>query len=182
MVSMSNFPSREKPIWTSGRKTAIHIGPAAAPTQRTTRQLYIATILDLHDQFEFATRRLLQLGYISFFLVNHRFQIPKPKSTESANSYKKEGPERGLRHINSDKPVRCVMYWTREVRGCPEGIRLIASSARAGEHLMCSPCEQDCPSRQPNAFRAATDQLASNRRYDSAIPPSQPQRTPEPVP
>ena len=29
-------------------------------------------------------------------------------------------------------------------------IRSIASSARAGEHLMCSPCEQDCPSRRPN--------------------------------
>ena len=28
-------------------------------------------------------------------------------------------------------------------------IRFIASSARAGEHLMCSPCEQDCPSREP---------------------------------
>ena len=27
-------------------------------------------------------------------------------------------------------------------------IRSIASSARAGEHLMCSPCEQDCPSRR----------------------------------
>ncbi len=31
------------------------------------------------------------------------------------------------------------------------GIRSIASSARAGEHLMCSPCEQDCPSRRPYA-------------------------------
>ena len=28
-------------------------------------------------------------------------------------------------------------------------VRFIASSARAGEHLMCSPCEQDCPSREP---------------------------------
>ena len=27
-------------------------------------------------------------------------------------------------------------------------VRFIASSARAGEHLMCSPCEQDCPSRR----------------------------------
>ena len=30
------------------------------------------------------------------------------------------------------------------------GVWSIASSARAGEHLMCSPCEQDCPSRRPN--------------------------------
>ena len=28
-------------------------------------------------------------------------------------------------------------------------IRFIASSARAGEHLMCSPCEQDCSNREP---------------------------------
>ena len=34
--------------------------------------------------------------------------------------YKKEGPERGLRHIYSDNPVRRVTYWTREVRGLPE--------------------------------------------------------------
>ena len=30
------------------------------------------------------------------------------------------------------------------------GVWSIASSARAGEHLMCSPCEQDYPSRRPN--------------------------------
>ena len=29
-------------------------------------------------------------------------------------------------------------------------VRFIVSSARAGEHLMCSPCEQDCPSRRSN--------------------------------
>ena len=34
------------------------------------------------------------------------------------------------------------------------GLWSIASSARAGEHLMCSPCEQDCPSRRPKPPRA----------------------------
>ena len=30
------------------------------------------------------------------------------------------------------------------------GVWSIVSSARAGEHLMCSPCEQDCPNRRSN--------------------------------
>ena len=154
MVSMSNFPSREKPIWTSGRKTAIHIGPAAAPTQRTTRQLYIATILDLHDQFEFATRRLSQLGYISFFfLVNHRFQIPKPKSTESANSSKKKAPKGAFTILISDNQSGESRSGP-ERAACPPAISLIdrefrtqrrplnvafvlRRTARAGNQIYC---------------------------------------------
>ena len=44
-------------------------------------------------------------------------------------------------------------------------IRFIASSARAGEHLMCSPCEQDCPSREPYVPRRRADEPVKTRRY-----------------
>ncbi len=44
-------------------------------------------------------------------------------------------------------------------------IRFIASSARAGEHLMCSPCEQDCPSREPYIPRRRADEPVKTRRY-----------------
>ena len=36
------------------------------------------------------------------------------------------------------------------------GIWSIASSARAGGHLMWPPCEQDCPSRRPNTKALGT--------------------------
>ena len=44
-------------------------------------------------------------------------------------------------------------------------VRFIASSARAGEHLMCSPCEQDCPSREPYVPRRRADEPVKTRRY-----------------
>ena len=39
---------------------------------------------------------------------------------------------------------------SQRLAGKGRGVWSIASSARAGEHLMCSPCEQDCPSRRSN--------------------------------
>ena len=36
-------------------------------------------------------------------------------------------------------------------RGGPEGMKFVASSARAEGHLMWPSCEQDCPSRKPYA-------------------------------
>ena len=44
-------------------------------------------------------------------------------------------------------------------------VRFIASSARAGEHLMCSPCEQDCPSREPYVPRRRADEPVKTCRY-----------------
>ena len=66
---------------------------------------------------------------------------------------------------------------------CPaaRNVRFIASSARAGEHLMCSPCEQDCPSRQPYASRTVPAQLivttAQYRRASPSARQSQCRRT-----
>ena len=45
------------------------------------------------------------------------------------------------------QPIRPSI--NKEAPARRRNIRFIASSARAGEHLMCSPCEQDCPSREP---------------------------------
>ena len=44
-------------------------------------------------------------------------------------------------------------------------IRFIASSARAGEHLMCSPCEQDCPSRESYIPRRPGRRTGIHARY-----------------
>ena len=44
-------------------------------------------------------------------------------------------------------------------------VRFIASSARAGEHLMCSPCEQDCPSREPYIPRRPGRRTGIHARY-----------------
>ena len=43
------------------------------------------------------------------------------------------------------------------------GVWSIASSARAGEHLMCSPCEQDCPSRRSNPAPHPGKRLGTGR-------------------
>ena len=44
-------------------------------------------------------------------------------------------------------------------------VRFIASSARAGEHLMCSPCEQDCPSRESYIPRRPGRRTGIQARY-----------------
>ena len=44
-------------------------------------------------------------------------------------------------------------------------VRFIASSARAGEHLMCSPCEQDCPSRESYIPRRPGRRTGIQTRY-----------------
>ena len=82
----------------------------------------------------------------------------------------------------SENPSRSghIWAWNHQLirpsinKGAParrRNIRFIASSARAGEHLMCSPCEQDCPSRQPYASRTVPDQAAATTaQYRRASP------------
>ena len=63
---------------------------------------------------------------------------------------------------------RCACQAAFQHRGvCPatRNVRFIASSARAGEHLMCSPCEQDCPSRESYIPRRRADEPVKTRRY-----------------
>ena len=43
-----------------------------------------------------------------------------------------------------------IVVTSQRLAGTGCGVWSIASSARAGEHLMRSPCEQDCPSRRSN--------------------------------
>ena len=58
----------------------------------------------------------------------------------------------GLSRLMSGGAPCCflIVVTSQRLAGTGRGIWSIASSARAGEHLMCSPCEQDCPSRRPN--------------------------------
>ena len=65
---------------------------------------------------------------------------------------------------SADTPMTSRAPTTRRLSG-RRHIRFIASSARAGEHLMCSPCEQDCPSREPYVPRRRADEPVKTRRY-----------------
>ena len=60
-----------------------------------------------------------------------------------------------------DKPCFNTEASARPARN----IRFIASSARAGEHLMCSPCEQDCPSRESYIPRRPGSRTGIQARY-----------------
>ena len=60
-----------------------------------------------------------------------------------------------------DKPRLNIEVSARAARN----VRFIASSARAGEHLMCSPCEQDCPSRESYIPRHPGRRTGIQARY-----------------
>ena len=73
---------------------------------------------------------------------------------------------------------RAVIYKMARGPGGP-GIKFVASSARKEGHLMWP---SSCAGLPEQATLCLSDCPGPSRSYDSAIPPSQPQRTPEPVP
>ena len=54
-----------------------------------------------------------------------------------------------------------IVAASQRLAGVGRGVWSIASSARAGEHLMCSPCEQDCPSRRSNPAHRPGEHLGT---------------------